>query len=479
MKYYDYLDNEEENKIKHVLDNETKSDALHGIIVLGVDNYVIVNEMYGRQYGEFILRHVNDIILDMFRGSDIIVRLRGDEFIILSRNIKELGNIELLASKLIKYISNVYVKDSFYLTVSVGLSLYPIHGKEYSELKNKSYQSMLRAQANGKNNYRLYDSARTKALYYDYLFNKPRYEIRMKNDGYFDFNMAEEFNDICMNMFRTCRDSLSAMNSIMELCCMYLGFQRAYMFEEEELSEYASKMLRYAAQGYEFGKDSKIRRALTEDLQARLVENYSEITLINIKDEDVDEEIKMTLEDEGVSQLLFFPIYHADEFKAGCIFENMTDEIVTIEDAELQNLGRQLHAVQAYYFNSRTKYFGKENIAKIDAFDNLGACVYLIDLNTHGVIYANDEAMNCSNELCVGRKCYETLAGKDSPCEKCPLKKLDPEDPHATTVCDSYNYSARQWCRCIYSWLDVYENKNVAIMLAVDISDYVEGGIDS
>ena len=94
MKYYDYLDNEEENKIKHVLENETKSDALHGIIVLGVDNYVIVNEMYGRQYGEFILRHVNDIILDMFRGSDIIVRLRGDEFIILSRNIKELGNID-------------------------------------------------------------------------------------------------------------------------------------------------------------------------------------------------------------------------------------------------------------------------------------------------------------------------------------------------------------------------------------------------
>ena len=40
MKYYDYLDNEEENKIKHVLENETKSDALHGIIVLGVDNYV-------------------------------------------------------------------------------------------------------------------------------------------------------------------------------------------------------------------------------------------------------------------------------------------------------------------------------------------------------------------------------------------------------------------------------------------------------
>ena len=155
MKYYDYLDNEEENKIKHVLENETKSDALHGIIVLGVDNYVIVNEMYGRQYGEFILRHVNDIILDMFRGSDIIVRLRGDEFIILSRNIKELGNIELLASKLIKYISNVYVKDSFYLTVSVGLSLYPIHGKDYSELKNKAYQSMLRAQSNGKNNYRL------------------------------------------------------------------------------------------------------------------------------------------------------------------------------------------------------------------------------------------------------------------------------------------------------------------------------------
>lgn len=169
MKYFDFLDNEDENSIKREIENENQ-DVLHGIIVFNIDNFIIVNEMYGRAYGDRILKIVSDQMSKMFRGTDIVVKLRGDEFIVLTKNIREIRNIELLATKLLDSVSGIKVMDSFFLTASVGLAIYPFHGTDYSELKNKAYQAMLRAKANGKNRYRLYDSARTKALYHEYIY---------------------------------------------------------------------------------------------------------------------------------------------------------------------------------------------------------------------------------------------------------------------------------------------------------------------
>lgn len=472
MKYFDFLDNEDENSIKREIENENQ-DVLHGIIVFNIDNFIIVNEMYGRAYGDRILKIVSDQMSKMFRGTDIVVKLRGDEFIVLTKNIREIRNIELLATKLLDSVSGIKVMDSFFLTASVGLAIYPFHGTDYSELKNKAYQAMFRAKANGKNRYRLYDSARTKALYHEYIYNRDKFENNYKSEEYFNFDIGNKYQDICIQMFREDNDSLSAMNSIMELTCLYMGFSRAYMYGKEEFTEHQKRKLRYADAGYEFGKESAAKKALLADLHLRLEEKYNELTLINIDDENVDEEVRYTLEDEGVTQLFYYPLYVGDEFQAACIFENMSDDLVSFSPEEISVISDQMSSIISYFYNSYEKKFSRENLAKLEMFEHLDACVYIIDSESNCIEFANSKALTKASSSCIGEYCYKTLCNRDSKCEDCPLDNMNPEDSHAKAHSDMYNYSTREWNRNIYSWMDVYDNRNKAIVIGMDVSDYI------
>lgn len=477
MKYFDFLDNEDENTIKREIENETE-DVLHGIIVFNIDNFIIVNEMYGRVYGDRILTLVSDQMSKMFRGTDVVVKLRGDEFIVFTKNIREIRNIELLAQKLLDSVSGIRAMDSFFLTASVGLAIYPFHGTSYSELKNKAYQAMLRAKANGKNRYRLYDSARTKALYHEYTYNRANYEKNFTSEEYFNFDIDGKYQDICIQMFREDNDSLSAMNSIMELSCLYLGFSRAYMYTKDGFTEMQKRKLRYANSGYEFGKESDTKKALLNDLHLRLEENYKELTLLNITDESVDEEVRYTLEDEGVSQLLFFPMYVGGELSGACIMENMTDDLVEFTAEELAKLNENMCTINSYFINSYEKKFSRENLAKLEMFENLDACVYIIDSNSHSIEFANAKALAKSTSPCVGELCYEALCGRSEKCTECPIDKMNPDDMHAKAHADMYNYSAREWSRNLYSWMDIYDNREKVILIGTDVSDYISESED-
>lgn len=474
MKYFDFLDNEDESVIKREIENEDR-DVIHGIIVFNIDNFIIVNEMYGRAYGDRILSIINEQMSKMFRGTDIVVKLRGDEFIVFTKDIKEINNIEVLASKLLDSVSGIRAMDSFFLTASVGLAIYPFHGKDYNDLKNKAYQAMLRAKANGKNSYRLYDSARTKALYHDYQINKDSFDMNFTSEEYFNFDIDNRYQDICIQMFREDKDALSAMNSIMELTCLYLGFSRAYMYNKNGLTESQKRKLRYANSGYEFGKESEAKKAILNDLHIRLEENYKKIALIDIDDDGVDEEVRITLEDEGVFQLLYIPLYNAGEISGAFILENLSDQIVEFTDEELEELSSQMSSIQSYFYNTYEKRFSRETLAKLEMFENFDACVYIIDAKTHCIEFANSKALSKRSATCIGELCYDVLCGKKEVCSECPLKGMNPDDPHAKAHCDLYNYSAREWDRMTYSWMDVYENRNKAVVLGVDVSDYLSG----
>lgn len=472
MKYFDFLDNREEKLIQKEIDGK-ESSSLHGIIVVNIDNFIIVNEMYGRKYGDEILQKLIELFTKTFRGTDIIVKLRGDEFVVFTRDIKDIYSLELLAAKLLDTIASVRIKEAFYLTASIGMAIYPFHGHDYSELKNKAYQAMLRVKGNGKNSYRLYDSARTKALYFEYVFDKPAFEKKCERKEYFSSDIGERYMDICTSMFHVNEDSISALQAIMELSCLYLGFSRVYLYSSKELNEVEKQRLRYANSGYEFAKDNSIKDALKADLHARLRDEFKSISLIDNDDESVDREIQLTLKEDGISQILYFPVYHGDEFVAAGLFENMGEERVKLSEEELKKLSEQFGSIHSYFINSYAKKFSRENIIRLDMFQNIDACIYIVDADTHCIEFANRKALSFGGAPCIGEHCYEALCNRTTACDDCPLKKMDRNDSHASWVLDGYNYMARQWNHKMYSWMDVHENKNKAVIIGIDISDYI------
>jgi len=471
MKYFDFLDNEEENKIKRELERE-ENDSIHGIIVLNVDNFAVVNELCGRVMGEKMMMALADTLKEMFRGTDIVLRFRGDAFIIFTKNIKDINSIESLASKLVKTVSDTTAMDLFNLTASVGLALYPFHGRDYSVLKNKAYQAMLRARSNGKNQCRLFDSARTKALYYDYIFNREEFEKSIDAEEYFTDAIGSRYGDICMNLMKQANDAAAAMQAIIEISCLYLGFSRGYTYSKANYNESVAQRLRYANAGFEFGVLTDTRNLILNDMHDRLADQYKTFSLINVDDAELDEEVRMTLEDDGVTQILYFPVMVEGELTGACMLENLTDDLVTFTDEEFFELNNDMYRINSYYTQMQNSVFTKENLANLSMLDNMDACVYIIDVQTCRIHFANEKALRLADKKVTGELFYKVLLNSDFLPKDSPINELDPDDPHSTASGTMYNYSTREWTKSLYSWMDINDNKYKAVLVNVDVSEF-------
>ncbi len=472
MEYLEYEKLKEEEQIEVVINGEI-DDVIHGLLVVNMDNYGMILDKIGPERMDRILIKVNESFNQIFRGSDIVVRLKYDEFIVLARNIKELGNIEFLATKLLDTFRKMDPVDDMKLTCSVGISIYPFQGVRYDELKNKAYRAMYRAKANGKDTLRLYDAALTKILYHDYVFDRPSYN-KYKSFNLYELTAKKSLLEICANLLMDDRDALAAMNSILEIACMYYGFSRVYYYALEGIDKVARKKLTYANPGFEYTAESEIMKALREDMQIRISERYTSLALIDSDDETVDEEVRLTLKDKDINQLLYFPVGNASGiFRGAFIFENMSVEKINLTDEEISKLDEAMRSVQAYFFSAHAKRFAKENVAKLEMFENIPASVYIINAETHEIEFANNKAKKHNEGGHIGELCYSTFCNRSSPCTNCPLNTMDENDEHANGVISYYNFANREWSYNLLSWMGVYENKGRAVMISVNVNDFV------
>ena len=94
------------------------------MIIFDIDNFKQTNDTYGHITGDAILRRVAECMADCVRGSDVIYRYGGEEFVVLLRNTKTQG-AKLLADRIRKAVEAMhYQYDDFEIriTVSAGLS---------------------------------------------------------------------------------------------------------------------------------------------------------------------------------------------------------------------------------------------------------------------------------------------------------------------------------------------------------------------
>ncbi len=448
-------------------------DVLHGILVVNMDDYAIIRDRIGQNEMDKFLLRVDEAFHNLFRGSDIVAKLKGDEFIVLTKNIKEITNVELLAARILNTVSGVDTgAEDMHMTCSVGISIYPFQGMDYEELKSKAYRAMYRAKANGKNVYTLYDAALTKILYHDYVFNRKIYN-KIKNKDLYSIIMNRDLLEICSNLLRDGNDALTAIHSILEIECLYMGFTRVYYYSPEGVRPEARKKLTYTNPGFEYTAENEVMKALREDMQIRISERYNKLTLIDSDDENVDEEIRLTLKDKDVNQLLYYPLDRGEVFRGAFMFENVSVNKLYFDPDELEKFEEQMRSIQSYFFSANSKRFAKENLAKLKLFENIPASVYIIDAQTHTIQFANARAKEHIEGGHIGDLCYSTFCNRNFPCENCPLKKMDSKDESANGILEYYNYATREWCNNLYSWMDIFENENKAVMISVDVSGYV------
>lgn len=128
-------------------------EGVHGLMVLDVDDFKMINDTRGHLYGDAVLSTVSDKLRMLFRSTDIVGRIGGDEFLVFLKNVNSRAQMETQAAALLSTFANA---PDYKITCSIGAAVYPEDGAGIGELFQNADTALYLAKKNGKNRYMMY-----------------------------------------------------------------------------------------------------------------------------------------------------------------------------------------------------------------------------------------------------------------------------------------------------------------------------------
>lgn len=129
-----------------------KRDLINmAVVIIDIDYFKKVNDIYGHEGGDFILASFADILKNNLRSSDIICRYGGEEFCILLV-LKDKEDTFSIVEKIRKIVENkrfIYENKDISITVSAGIN--SILGESLNEMIKKSDKMLYEAKNTGRN----------------------------------------------------------------------------------------------------------------------------------------------------------------------------------------------------------------------------------------------------------------------------------------------------------------------------------------
>ncbi|GGA65547.1 diguanylate cyclase [Ornithinibacillus halotolerans] len=146
-----------EDALQHTLDYARKNRKEFSIIMYDLDKFKGVNDRYGHQVGDSILREVSQIIISKLDRSSIFGRYGGEEFIIVlpSAGTKEALNVAEMLRKAVQ--DQKLLGEKHEVTLSMGIVSFPENGQTVRELILKADQALYVAKENGRNNSQIWN----------------------------------------------------------------------------------------------------------------------------------------------------------------------------------------------------------------------------------------------------------------------------------------------------------------------------------
>lgn len=144
---------------------QAQPDTLHAFFFMDLDNFKYVNDHLGHSFGDFLLQELGKRLREQLRSDDIIGRVGGDEFIFFLKNVKKLEILLTKANNILETIGTSFNDGTTEHTIhgSIGIAVYPLHGKTYEDLYLNADLALYRSKDRGKNMATIYKPPLPKA----------------------------------------------------------------------------------------------------------------------------------------------------------------------------------------------------------------------------------------------------------------------------------------------------------------------------
>ncbi|NJM21869.1 MAG: EAL domain-containing protein [Richelia sp. RM2_1_2] len=138
-----------------------QSNSKLAVCFLDLDRFKTINETLGHGIGDKLLKSVAHRLNKCLRSRDILARWGGDEFTLLLSDINGVRDAARVAEEVLTALKPGFLIDNhlLHISASIGIAVYPNHGKDGETLIKNADAALNRAKLDGRNHYQIYNSA--------------------------------------------------------------------------------------------------------------------------------------------------------------------------------------------------------------------------------------------------------------------------------------------------------------------------------
>ncbi|MDX1443115.1 MAG: EAL domain-containing protein [Gammaproteobacteria bacterium] len=147
------------DRLDQALRKARRRDGRVAVLFLDLDRFKHINDSMGHHAGDDVLRTVSKRLQDCVRAENTVARLSGDEFIIIIEDFDSLDAVRAVTRRILMEVSEpIPLTDGneVKLGASIGIALFPDHGKTVEALLQNADIAMYRAKTNGRNTFQVF-----------------------------------------------------------------------------------------------------------------------------------------------------------------------------------------------------------------------------------------------------------------------------------------------------------------------------------
>jgi len=396
---------------------QNKNQAL---FIIDIDGFKEVNDYFGHLFGDAVIADLAHCIKKAFRKSDIVGRIGGDEFLVLFKNVTGKAPIQKKAENLIKLLQRKYTSNqiTYEVSASIGIVLSPLYGTNFNDLFRKADHALYHVKENGKNNFYFYHEKLKSPKYVSSrILETSDIENKRKQKAFHE-NVIEYIFKI---LYRS-KDADTAINLIMEIVGRKYTVDRVFILEKNKNNEYCNT--------FEWCEKNVVSRQNEQEkipdvIAQKFLERFDENGLFNCSNVSLlDPTIKEYFNGVPVKSLLECTMMN-QEMIAGIIgFEDHKNYRVWKDD-EIEVLSFTAEILSTFLLGKRALDQLKLSHAQaLEILDHIDSFIYIVDKNTHEILFLNKKAVDFFGTGQVGKKCYDFISRENLPCTYCPMLLL-------------------------------------------------------
>jgi diguanylate cyclase (GGDEF)-like protein/PAS domain S-box-containing protein len=144
-----------QERLRQAIVQARRAETMVALLYIDLDRFKLINDTLGHASGDTLLQQVARRLKSCLREVDTLARISGDEFTVVATGLRNPQHASVVAETILKALRDPFKAEDqeFYISASVGISIYPKDALNTESLQRNADNAMYRAKSRGKNRF--------------------------------------------------------------------------------------------------------------------------------------------------------------------------------------------------------------------------------------------------------------------------------------------------------------------------------------